>query len=201
MLLANSVAGLPTDKLVLTFPGGLRCKWEAKEPPALLNISPQGLVAELQRNLVATRVGFAVEQVAEFAELGAVVLAYKKEEEELKLAKRCFQDFVEELVKKQVEFGIAEEQAVEPGTAELAAGLVILLGRLAVENSMVMAAYNLVGGWAGTSEDNFENTAASQVGVSVDNSEQIVADSPFEAVAKNSGDILLVGLTYKCQAD
>jgi hypothetical protein len=141
-------------------------------------------------------VGLVVEQVAGSAEIGIVALAYKKAEEELRLVRRLLQDLVEALVRKLVEFGVAE-----PGAVDLAAELEALLGSLAVENSMVMAAYNLLGGWAGRSEDNFENTAASPVEVSVDSSEQIVAESPSEAAAKNSGDILIVILKYKFQAD
>ena len=63
MALANSaeLVGLLTDKLSLTFLGGLLCKLGVIEPLGLRNISLRDLVAELQRKLVESMsVGFAV---------------------------------------------------------------------------------------------------------------------------------------------
>ena len=62
-----------------------------------------------------------------------------------------------------------------------------------------MAAYNLVGDWAETSEHNLENTVGGQAELSVDSSEQSIAGLVFEAVAKNSGDILIASLAHNFQ--
>jgi hypothetical protein len=150
-----------------------------------------------------------VEQVAEFAEPGTVALVYRKGEEELKLVKTLFQHLIEALARELAVAGVvvAFAEKLVAGLVELAelagpaVGVGIPLDKLAVENSMAMAAHNLVEGWAGTFEDSLEDIAESQVGVTGDSSEQILAGFPFGVVARNFGDNPLVSQTYNLQVD
>ena len=133
-----------------------------------------------------------------------VALVYRKAEEELKWAKTLFQGLIEVLVRKLVGVVVGGAFAEEPvaelaGPAALAVEVEAPLGKSAVENSVAMAARNPVEDWAGTSENNLEDTAESQVEVFVDSSAQI-AEFPFEVVARNSVGIPLVSQTYNFQA-
>jgi hypothetical protein len=54
--------------------------------------------------------------------------------------------------------------------------------------------------WAGASEDSLEETVGSRTEESVDSSQQILAEFPFEVVGENTGVDRLVGEDpYTCQ--